>query len=480
MAQYLIPASLRRLTSGQSCIATSGENVGETLMDLVAVFPELGAQLLAADGQPRAFVNLFVNGDDIRMHDDLATPVGADDEIEILPAIAGGEADARSFAGWRADLEATVPQCTVNALQSMQADTVVLDVRTAEEFALGHIPGAVHCDRGFLEIRIEELIADRRTAIVCYCQSGLRSLFAAQTLRMLGYADVTSLTGGFRDWKDAGQPIALPPRLTETQRQRYLRHVGIGEVGEAGQHRLLRSRVLMIGAGGLGCPSALYLAAAGVGTIGIVDNDVVDLSNLQRQILHRNDSVGRLKVESARDAIQALNPDVAVELHALRLSEVEATGLFANYDLIVDGSDNFRTRYLINDTAVALGIPVVHGSVYRFEGQVSVFGHGDGPCYRCLHPVAPPAELAPSCAEAGVLGVLPGVIGLLQATEALKLLLGIGEPLSGRALRFDGLAARFRELRFARDPQCPACGSGDRANLALPGEAVCAVPVAAV
>lgn len=477
MAQYLIPASLRRLTGGQSCVATAGMNVGETLLDLVAVFPELGTQLLAPDGQPRAFVNLFVNGDDIRMHDDLATLVRPDDEIEILPAIAGGEADARSFAGWRAELEATVPQCAVADLLPGQGGPLVLDVRTAEEFALGHIPGAIHCDRGFLEIRIEELVADHRARIVCYCQSGMRSLFAAQTLHMLGYADVASLSGGFRDWKDAGNQIEIPPRLTDVQRQRYLRHVGIGEIGEAGQHRLLRARVLMIGAGGLGCPSALYLAAAGVGTIGIVDNDVVDLSNLQRQILHRNDGVGRPKVESARDAIQALNPDVTVELHDLRLSEVEAVDLFSRYDVIVDGSDNFRTRYLINDTAIALGLPVVHGSVYRFEGQVSVFGHGHGPCYRCLHPVAPPPELAPSCAEAGVLGVLPGVIGLLQATETLKLLLGIGEPLAGRALRFDGLAARFRELRFARDPQCPACGTGDRAALALPGEAVCALPV---
>jgi sulfur-carrier protein adenylyltransferase/sulfurtransferase len=476
VAQYLIPASLRKLTGGQSCIATAGANVGETLMDLVAVFPDLGVQLLAADGQPRPFVNLFVNGDDIRMHDDLATLVRPDDEIEILPAIAGGEADARSFAGWRADLEVTVPQCTVEDLQPGQDATLVLDVRTAEEFALGHIPGAVHCDRGFLEIRIEDLVADRRTRIVCYCQSGLRSLFAAQTLQVLGYSKVSSLSGGFGEWKVAGKKIEIPARLTETQRQRYLRHVGIGEVGEAGQHRLLRSRVLMIGAGGLGCPSALYLAAAGVGTIGIVDNDVVDLSNLQRQILHRTDGVGRPKVESARDAIQALNPDVSVEMHDLRLSEAEAAGLFAQYDVIVDGSDNFRTRYLINDTAIGLGLPVVHGSVHRFEGQVTVFGHGDGPCYRCLHPVAPPPELAPSCAEAGVLGVLPGVIGLLQATETLKLLLGIGEPLAGRALRFDGLAGRFRELRFARDPHCPACGAGDRNGLSLPGEAACAIP----
>lgn len=475
MAHYLIPTSLRKMTGGQSRIEVSGKDVGVSLGRLVATYPELGVQLMSSDGRLRAFVNLFLNGDDIRLHDGLATALGAGDEIEILPAIAGGEADARSFASWRSDLEASIPQCDAALLELDSHDLVLLDVRTADEFAQGHIPGAVHCDRGFLEIRIEELVPNRHARIVCYCQSGLRSLFAVQTLQMLGYCAAESLIGGFRDWKDGGGEIATPPQLTFTQRQRYMRHLSIGEVGEAGQHRLLNSRVLMIGAGGLGCPSALYLAAAGVGTIGIVDNDQVDLSNLQRQILHSNDRVGQSKVTSAREAIHSLNPDVTVLTHELRLSEREAEKLFRDYDLIVDGSDNFRTRYIINDAAVALGVPVIHGSVYRFEGHVSVFGHDGGPCYRCLHPQAPPPELAPSCAEAGVLGVLPGVIGLLQATEALKVLLRIGEPLSGRVLRFDGLAGRFRELRYAKVPHCPACGKGHGGLLELPENAVCAI-----
>ena len=298
---------------------------------------------------------------------------------------------------------------------------------------------------------------NRATRIVCYCQSGVRSLFAAQTLGYLGYSQILSLTGGLQRWKDEGRQIVMPAVLDDADRARYVRHLTIPEIGEEGQRRLLDARVLMVGAGGLGCPAALYLAAAGVGTLGIVDNDFVDVSNLQRQILHRTDGIGQLKTESARQTLLALNPRLKVELFSERLAEERIDVIFSGFDLIVDGSDNFATRYLINDAAVRVGLPVVSGSVYRFEGQVGVFSATEGPCYRCLYPAPPPPDLAPSCADGGVLGVVPGVIGVLQATEALKLILGIGRPLLGRSLRFDALAGSIRELRFRKDPACACC-----------------------
>ncbi len=338
-------------------------------------------------------------------------------------------------------------------------EPVVVDVREQGEWDEGHIPGAVHVPRGHLESRIERLAPDPGRPVVIYCSVGNRSAFAAKTLAELGYEDVVSLAGGFTDWKRNGFPVQLQAGLDAPRRARYSRHLLIPEVGEEGQLKLLDSKVLLIGAGGLGSPASLYLAAAGVGRIGIVDADVVDESNLQRQIVHSTESLGEPKVESAKRAIEALNPDVEVVAYKERLTSENIERILADgWDVIVDGADNFPTRYLVNDASVWHGIPLVHGSIYRFEGQVTVFKPHAGPCYRCLFPTPPPPELAPSCAEGGVLGVLPGVIGSLQASEALKLALGIGEPLIGRLLLFDALAATFDEVKLRRDPDCPVCG----------------------
>jgi molybdopterin/thiamine biosynthesis adenylyltransferase/rhodanese-related sulfurtransferase len=338
-------------------------------------------------------------------------------------------------------------------------EPVVIDVREQDEWDEGHIPGAVHIPRGHLESRIERLAPDAARPIVVYCSQGNRSVFSAKTLEELGYEDVVSLAGGFTDWKRNGFPVQLQVGLDAPRRARYSRHLLIPEVGEEGQLKLLDSKVLLIGAGGLGSPASLYLAAAGVGRIGIVDADVVDESNLQRQIVHSTDSLGEPKVESAKRTIEALNPDVEVVPYKERLTSENIERILADgWDVIVDGADNFPTRYLVNDASIWHKIPVVHGSIYRFEGQVTVFKPYEGPCYRCLFPTPPPPELAPSCAEGGVLGVLPGVIGSLQASEALKLALGIGEPLVGRLLLFDALAATFDEVKLRRDPDCPVCG----------------------
>jgi molybdopterin/thiamine biosynthesis adenylyltransferase/rhodanese-related sulfurtransferase len=338
-------------------------------------------------------------------------------------------------------------------------DAIFVDVRERAEWDEGHVPGAVHIPRGSLESRAEGLIPDRAQPLVVYCAGGSRSAFAAKTLEELGYLDVASLTGGFTDWKRNGLPFEVPQTLDAAQRRRYSRHLLIPEVGEAGQERLLNARVLLIGAGGLGSPASLYLAAAGVGTIGIVDDDAVDESNLQRQIVHSTERLGDSKAESAKQTITALNPDVSVEVFNERLTTESADRILgAGWDAVVDGADNFPTRYLLNDASVFHGIPVVHGSIFRFEGQTTVFKPGDGPCYRCLFPEPPPPELAPSCAEGGVLGVLPGIVGSLQASEAIKLVLGIGDPLVGRLLLFDALSTTFTEIALRRDPDCPVCG----------------------
>jgi sulfur-carrier protein adenylyltransferase/sulfurtransferase len=338
-------------------------------------------------------------------------------------------------------------------------EPVVVDVREQDEWDEGHIAGAVHIPRGHLESRIERLAPDTSRPVVVYCSAGNRSAFAAKTLSELGYEDVVSLAGGFTDWKRNGFPVQLQAGLDAPRRARYSRHLLIPEVGEEGQLKLLDSKVLLVGAGGLGSPASLYLGAAGVGRIGIVDADVVDESNLQRQIVHSTESLGEPKVESAKRAVEALNPDVEVVGYKERLTSENIERILADgWDVIVDGADNFPTRYLVNDASVWHDIPVVHGSIYRFEGQVTVFKPHQGPCYRCLFPTPPPPELAPSCAEGGVLGVLPGVIGSLQASEALKLALGIGEPLIGRLLLFDALAATFDEVKLRRDPDCPVCG----------------------
>ena len=339
-----------------------------------------------------------------------------------------------------------------------QQEIVLVDVREKYEWNEGHVPGALHVPRGFLELQIEEAVPDKSKTVVLYCAGGVRSLIAGTTLQQIGYTTPISMSGGFGQWKANGYPFVQPRTMSETQAKRYSRHVLIPEVGEAGQFKLLDSRVLLIGAGGLGSPAAYYLAAAGVGTIGIIDSDVVEESNLQRQILHNTKRVGQYKAESARETIEALNPDVKVIPYIERLDETNVARIIADYDVILDGTDNFPTRYLLNDAAIMANKPVVHGSVFRFEGQLTVFKPHEGPCYRCLYPEPPPPELAPSCAEAGVLGVLPGIIGLLQAIETIKLLLGIGEPLVGRLQTYDGLAGEFSELRLYRDPRCPACG----------------------
>jgi molybdopterin/thiamine biosynthesis adenylyltransferase/rhodanese-related sulfurtransferase len=344
------------------------------------------------------------------------------------------------------------------AAAALMGQALFLDVREADEYVQGALPGAVHLPRGMLELQVEGRVPDRDRQIVIYCAGGTRSALAAQALGQLGYSDVASMSGGFNKWKDEGRDWIVPRTLDADQRNRYQRHLLLPEVGEAGQQRLLESKVLLLGAGGLGSPAALYLAAAGVGTIGIVDMDVVDASNLQRQILHNLDRIGERKVDSAKRTLTAMNPDVDVVTYDVRLGADNVLDIINSYDVIVDGTDNFPTRYLLNDAALIKKIPVVHGSIFRFEGQATVFYPYEGPCYRCLVPEPPPAELAPSCAEAGVLGVLPGIIGSIQAVEAIKLLLNLGDPLVGRLLAYDALEQTFRTFKIRRDPDCPACG----------------------
>ena len=340
----------------------------------------------------------------------------------------------------------------------LQTGAIVVDVRQDEEWAVGHLPGARHVPKSHLESRIEGAAPDKSLPVILYCASGQRSAWATRTLvEDLGYEHVASMTGGFTLWKDRGYEVDLPRTLTAEQRERYSRHLLLPEVGIEGQQKLLDAKVLLLGAGGLGSPTALYLAAAGVGTLGIVDDDVVDLSNLQRQVIHSTDRIGVSKVDSAEQTITALNPDVKVEKHQVRLGPENIMEILPGYDIVVDGLDNFPTRYLLNDASVRLQIPVVSAAILGFEGQLSVFKPYDGPCYRCLFPVPPPAELAPSCGANGVLGVLPGTMGLLQATEVIKLILDEGEPLIGRLLMYDALAATVTEVKVRRDPECPIC-----------------------
>ncbi len=362
------------------------------------------------------------------------------------------------------DLRGAIPETDVKGLSG----TTVIDCREPDEHAQGAIPGAVFIPRGFLEARIEKHVAERGAPIVVYCASGNRSLFAVRSLQERGSTNARSLAGGFSGYKRAGLPWEIPNALRPDQEQRYSRHVLLPEVGLAGQQKLLAAKVVCIGAGGLGSPSAMYLAAAGVGTLGLIDDDVVDASNLQRQILHGTDRLGTPKVESGERTLKNLNPDVRVDKYRARLTSDNAIDLLGRYDVIIDGADNFATRYLVNDVALRLGKPVVHASIFRFEGQLTVFPANGSPCYRCLYPQPPPPEEAPSCAEGGVLGVLPGILGVLQATEAIKLILGIGETLAGRLLVYDALATKFRELKLRRDPKCPTCGDGvDRTSIPL-------------
>jgi sulfur-carrier protein adenylyltransferase/sulfurtransferase len=342
--------------------------------------------------------------------------------------------------------------------EQLQTGALVVDVRQDEEWSTGHIPGARHVPKSHLESRIEGVAPDKSQPVILYCASGQRSAWAARTMiEDLGYDHVESMTGGFTLWKDRGYDVDVPRFMSAEQRDRYSRHILLNEVGIEGQQKLLDAKVLLLGAGGLGSPTALYLAAAGVGTIGIVDDDVVDLSNLQRQVIHNTTRVGIPKVDSAEETIHALNPDIKVEKHQLRLGPDNIMGILADYDIVVDGLDNFPTRYLVNDASVRLRVPVVSAAILGFDGQLSVFKPYEGPCYRCLFPVPPPAELAPSCGANGVIGVLPGTMGLLQATEVIKLVLDIGNPLIGRLLMYDALAATMTEVKIRRDPNCPVC-----------------------
>ena len=360
--------------------------------------------------------------------------------------LATAKAGIREITTAEAEAEMTAP------------GTIVLDVREPDEYEQGALARAVHLPRGNLESSIEGRIPDKAAHVLVMCAGGARSAFAADTMQQLGYTDVASIMGGFNRWKDEDRAWSAPRMLSPEQRNRYQRHLLLPEVGEKGQLALLDSKVLMLGAGGLGSPAALYLAAAGVGTIGIIDMDVVDASNLQRQILHNTDRIGDRKVDSAKKTLTLINPDVNVVTYDVRLGADNILDIIDGYDLIVDGTDNFPTRYLVNDASLLKRIPVIHGSIFRFEGQATVFNPYEGPCYRCLLPEPPPAELAPSCSEAGVLGVLPGIVGSIQAVEAIKVLLGVGDTLQGRLLAYDALEQSFRTFKVRRDPACPACG----------------------
>jgi adenylyltransferase/sulfurtransferase len=369
---------------------------------------------------------------------------------------------AKSFQDIMAEARKEIPEVSaqqVNELLKNNGNSpVLLDVRESDEWRQGHLEGALPLPRGFLEIKVESAVPNKETPIIAYCAGGVRSLLAAKAMKEMGYQNVSSMAGGYAAWKNGGFKWVQDFQYTPEQLIRYSRHFLLPEVGEDGQAKLLQAKVLMVGAGGLGSPSAYYLAAAGVGTIGIIDNDVVDISNLQRQILHANDRVGTPKVESAKKTLEGLNPDVKVIPYQKKLTSENIMEIIKDYDLVVDGCDNFPTRYLVNDACVLTGKPNVHGSIFQFEGQATVFYPGHGPCYRCLYPEPPPAEMAPSCAEAGVLGVLPGLIGVIEALEAIKIILGKGETLVGRLVHFNTLTMEINTLKLRRDPNCLMCG----------------------
>ena len=369
---------------------------------------------------------------------------------------------AKTFQDIMADARKEIPEVTAQQVSDLLKNNgkspVILDVREKDEWREGHLDGAVSLPRGFLEIKVENTVPDKNTPIVAYCAGGVRSLLAAKIMREMGYQNVSSMAGGYAAWKNAGYKWVQDFQFTPEQLIRYSRHFLLSEVDEESQAKLLKAKVLMVGASGLSCPSAYYLAAAGVGTLGIIDNDVVDISNLQRQILHTNDRVGKPKVESAKLTLEGLNPDVKVIPYQEKLTSSNIMEIIKDYDIVVDGSDNFPTRYLVNDACILTKTPNVHGSIFQFDGQATVFYPGKGPCYRCLYPEPPPADMAPSCAEAGVLGVLPGLIGTIEALEAIKLILGKGDSLIGRLLCFNTLTMEITTLNLRRDPNCPMCG----------------------
>jgi sulfur-carrier protein adenylyltransferase/sulfurtransferase len=386
---------------------------------------------------------------------------------------------AKSFQDIMAEARKEIPEVSaqqVNELLKQNGKSpIVLDVRESDEWRQGHLEGALPLPRGFLEIKVESAVPDKNAPIIAYCAGGVRSLLAAKAMKEMGYQNVSSMAGGYAAWKNGGFKWVQDFQYTPEQLIRYSRHFLLPEVGEDGQAKLLQAKVLMVGAGGLGSPSAYYLAAAGVGNIGIIDNDVVDISNLQRQILHANDRVGMPKVESAKKTLEALNPDVKVIPYQAKLTSENIMEIIKDYDLVVDGCDNFPTRYLVNDACVLTGKPNVHGSIFQFEGQATVFYPGKGPCYRCLYPEPPPAEMAPSCAEAGVLGVLPGLIGVIEALEAVKLILGKGDTLVGRLLHFNTLTMEINTLKLRRDPNCPMCGDHPTIHQLIDYEEFCSL-----
>lgn len=385
---------------------------------------------------------------------------------------------ALSFQDLLAKTKSAIREISVHELREAMdspQELVVIDVREPDEHENGVIEGSKLCPRGFLELRIENLVPRRDTPVALYCAGGVRSALAASALGTLGYEDVVSVAGGVGAWSRAGYNLHHPKRLNKEQLARYSRQIILPQLGEEGQIKLLESKVLLVGAGGLGSPTALYLAAGGVGSLGIIDNDLADKSNLQRQILHNEEVVGQPKVESARQTLSRLNSDIEIRTYQDRLDSTNVLDIFKDYDIIVDGTDNFPTRYLINDACVFLGKPNVHGSIFHFDGQCTVFNHGDGPCYRCLYPEPPPPELAPSCAEAGVLGAICGVVGTMQAVETIKVLTGIGDTLTGRLVSWDALHMNFRELKVRRDPNCPVCSESPTITELIDYEQFCSV-----
>jgi sulfur-carrier protein adenylyltransferase/sulfurtransferase len=443
-----LPAILRSHLGGAAAVIAEGATVGEVLRGAAAGHPGFGAAVFEANGSLRRFLNVFLGDEDVRYLQGLDTPVPDGATLLIFPAAAGGE---------EAPLEITPAELVAG----FTGGALVVDMRFTDQLALGRLPGARWLGPDPVEaVAAEVPVGDAE--IVLVCAEGIRSLAAAAELRSRGYRRAASLAGGFERWRGEGRPWEPEEGPDPDRLARYSRQLLLPEVGAAGQARLLASRVLLVGAGGLGSPIALYLAAAGVGTLGLVDPDVVEESNLQRQVIHDREHLGRLKVDSAADAIGRLNPDVAVVRHPVRLTAANALMVLDDYDLVVDGADNFPTRYLLNDAALRLRKPVVYGAVYRFEGQATVVLPYAGPCYRCLFPEPPPPELSPSCAEVGVLGVLPGIIGSIQAAEVLKHLLGVGESLVGRLLAYDALTQEMATLRVRRDPRCPACSDESR------------------
>jgi len=474
-------------------VEVPGTTAGEVLRNLDTQYPGIGERLFDENGQVKRFINVFVGDSEIRTLQGLDTPVSKEQKISIVPAMAGGQQGNGRVKPVRltreqllqqvmAQIKEISPEDLRKALQQ-NPDWLVIDIREPYEVEQGHIPNAEIISRGFLELWIDELAYEADQPIVIYCAGGVRSALAAKALQDMGYTRVYSLAGGFEAWKEAGLPVEQPHIFTQEQRERYSRHFILPDVGEKGQARLLEAKVLLVGGGGLGSPAALYLAAAGVGTIGIIDHDRVDLSNLQRQVLYTTADVGRPKVEVAAERLRALNPDVHIVTYAEPLYSGNALDIIREYDIVINGSDNFPTRYLVNDACVLLRKPLVDASIFMFEGQVTVYqpaipelGVEGGPCYRCLYPDPPPPGEVPSCAEAGVLGVLPGVIGTLQAIEAIKLILGIGEPLIGRLLMYDALAQEFRVLKVQRNPECPVCGEHPSIRELIDYEQFCGVP----